>query len=326
MKSDTNSIYKNMNVLFVDDEKSILKSIQRELSDEVYNKHFASNGHDAIKIMDKIKISVLITDLKMPEISGLELLKIVQEKFPDIIRIILTGHAEISTLISAINSGQVFRYLKKPWKLDEEFIPAIKHAIDYYLILKEREKLLKELKNKNIELNNQNKILKELSSKDGLTGIYNHRYFQEEINRQFAVANRNKTDLCLLIIDIDHFKQINDNYGHAFGDHILKKLTKVISTFIRSSDFFARYGGEEFAVLLPSTNASGGSILAENIRAKFENYEFSDNKNTAKITVSIGIASKHNSKPKSSSEIFEYADKALYVAKNMGRNQISIYT
>ncbi len=325
MTNDTNTIYKDINVLFVDDEKSILKSIQRELSDEVYNKHFASNGHDAIKLMDKIKISVLITDLKMPEMSGLELLKIVQEKFPDTIRIILTGHAQISTLISAINSGQVFRYLNKPWKLDEEFIPAIKHAIDYYMILKEREKLLKELKRKNIELNKQNKILKELSSKDGLTGIYNHRYFQEEINRQFAVANRNKTDLCLLIIDIDHFKQINDNYGHAFGDYILKELTKVISSFIRSSDFFARYGGEEFAILLPTTNTSGGSILAENIRAKFENSEFSDNKNTAKITVSVGIASKHDAKPKSSSEIFEYADKALYVAKNMGRNQISIY-
>jgi response regulator RpfG family c-di-GMP phosphodiesterase len=106
--------------------------------------------------MGKMEVAVLITDMRMPEMSGLELLKIVQEKFPDTIRIILTGYAQISTLISAINSGQVYRYLTKPWKLDEEFIPTINQAIDYYLILKERKRILKKLKSKNLELNKQN--------------------------------------------------------------------------------------------------------------------------------------------------------------------------
>ncbi len=145
-----------MNVLFVDDERSILKSIQRGLFEETYNKYFANNGDEALKLMDEIEISVLVTDMRMPGMSGLELLKIVQERFPDTVRIILTGYAQVSTLISAINSGQVYRYLTKPWKLDEEFIPTINQAIDYYLILKERKIILKKLKTKNLELSKQN--------------------------------------------------------------------------------------------------------------------------------------------------------------------------
>lgn len=148
--------YEEMNVLFVDDEESILKSIQRGLFDETYNKHFALSGDEALKLMEEIEISVLITDMRMPGMSGLELLQIVQEKFPDTVRIILTGYAQITTLISAINSGQVYRYLTKPWKLDEEFIPTIKQAIDYYLILKDRKIILKKLKTKNFELSKQN--------------------------------------------------------------------------------------------------------------------------------------------------------------------------
>lgn len=151
-----NRNYEDMNILFVDDEQSILKSIQRGLFEETYNKHFALNGEDALKIMSEKEISVLITDMRMPEMSGLELLKIVQEKYPDTVRIILTGYAQVSTLMSAINSGQVYRYLTKPWKLDEEFIPTIRQAIDYYIILKERGIILKKLKAKNFELNKQN--------------------------------------------------------------------------------------------------------------------------------------------------------------------------
>jgi len=148
--------YENINVLFVDDEQSILRSIQRGLFEAPYNKHFSTSGNEVLELMEKMEVAVLITDMRMPEMSGLELLKIVQEKFPDTIRIILTGYAQISTLISAINSGQVYRYLTKPWKLDEEFIPTINQAIDYYLILKERKRILKKLKSKNLELNKQN--------------------------------------------------------------------------------------------------------------------------------------------------------------------------
>ena len=315
----------DINVLFVDDEQSVLSSIKRELNEETYNKHFATSGKEALIKMEETDIAIIITDIKMPEMTGLELLTIIQDKYPDTVRIILTGYAQVSSLISAINSGQVYRYLTKPWKLEEEFIPAIRHAIDYYLVLKERKTLLEELKTKNIELNEHNIILKDLSSKDGLTGVYNHRYFQEEIKRQFAIAKRNETDLCLLLIDIDHFKKINDNYGHSFGDLILKELTHTISKVIRESDFFARYGGEEFVILLPTTGIKGGNILAETIRAKIKNTEFSDKNNSIKITVSIGIDSISNSDSKSPSIIFEHADKAMYKAKEMGRNKVCIF-
>ncbi len=154
--------YKNINILFVDDEESILKSIQRGLLKEKFNKYYAKSGNDALKLMEEVEISILVTDMRMPNMSGLELLKIVQEKFPDTVRIILTGYAHISTLITAINTGQVYKYLTKPWKLDQEFIPTIKQAIDYYLILKERKIMLRKLKVKNFDLSKQNLEIKTL--------------------------------------------------------------------------------------------------------------------------------------------------------------------
>jgi two-component system, NtrC family, response regulator HupR/HoxA len=143
-------------VLFVDDEKNILASIRRGLRDESYPKLFAGSGDEALKIMENEAIAVLVTDMRMPGMNGLELLKIVQEMYPDVVRIILTGYSQISTLISAINSGQVFRYLTKPWKLEADYIPAIRQAIEFHQMQVERKLNLKKLKAKNLELNKRN--------------------------------------------------------------------------------------------------------------------------------------------------------------------------
>lgn len=143
-------------VLFVDDEENILKSIQRGLFEEPYKKRYANSGAEALEIIGQEPISVLVTDMRMPEMDGLSLLKIVAEKNPRIVRIILTGYAQISTLISAINSGQIFRYLTKPWKAESEFIPAVRQAIEYHQMQQERDEILHKLKTSNLELNKKN--------------------------------------------------------------------------------------------------------------------------------------------------------------------------
>ena len=153
-------------ILFVDDEENILKSIRRSLIDEPYAMYFADSGKKALEILENEDISVIVTDMRMPEMNGLELLEIVKEKYPDVVRIVLTGYAQVSTLLAAINSGQIYRYLVKPWKLEEDFKPALKQALEYHRLVAERNRMLKELKAKTEELENQvrekEKLLKKI--------------------------------------------------------------------------------------------------------------------------------------------------------------------
>ncbi len=128
-------------VLFVDDEKKILTSLKRGLLDEPYETLFANSGKEALEILKRKKVHVIVTDMRMPEMTGLELLRIVKEEYPHIVRMVLSGYTQISTLLTAINQGEVYKYITKPWKLEEDFKPSIREAIDYYNLRSERDKL-----------------------------------------------------------------------------------------------------------------------------------------------------------------------------------------
>jgi two-component system, NtrC family, response regulator HupR/HoxA len=119
-------------VLFVDDEAQILGSLRRGLIDEPYNSLFANSGKEALKMMEESEVHVLVTDMRMPEMSGLELLKIAKERYPQTVRIVLSGYTQVSTLLTAINQGEIFKYITKPWKLEEEFKPSVLAAIQFY--------------------------------------------------------------------------------------------------------------------------------------------------------------------------------------------------
>jgi DNA-binding NtrC family response regulator len=132
-------------VLFVDDEEKILTSLERGLLDESYRTLFANSGKKALEILEKKEVHVIVTDMRMPEMSGLELLKIVREKYPHIVRMVLSGYTQITTLLTAINQGEIFKFITKPWKLEEEFKSAVQQAIDYYNLQAERDELLAEV-------------------------------------------------------------------------------------------------------------------------------------------------------------------------------------
>ncbi len=119
-------------VLFVDDEEKILRSLKRALQDEPYETLFASSGKEALEILERNEVHVLVTDMRMPEMGGLELLKIVKERYPNIVRMVLSGYTQVTTLLTAINQGEIYKYITKPWKLEEEFKPSIREAIEYY--------------------------------------------------------------------------------------------------------------------------------------------------------------------------------------------------
>jgi len=128
-------------VLFVDDEKKILMSLKRGLLDEPYETFFANSGKEALEILKREEVHVIVTDMRMPEMTGLELLRTVKEEYPHIVRMVLSGYTQISTLLTAINQGEIFRFITKPWKLEEDFKPSIREAIDYYNLRSERDKL-----------------------------------------------------------------------------------------------------------------------------------------------------------------------------------------
>jgi two-component system, NtrC family, response regulator HupR/HoxA len=119
-------------VLFVDDEERLLNSLKRGLIDESYKCLFANSGPEALKVLAANTVHVIVTDMRMPEMNGLELLRLVREKYPDIIRIVLSGYTQITTLLTAINEGHIYKYITKPWKLEEEFKPQIRAALEYW--------------------------------------------------------------------------------------------------------------------------------------------------------------------------------------------------
>lgn len=164
----------------------------------------------------------------------------------------------------------------------------------------------------------------ESASRDGLTKAYNKRYFMDQLNTELRYSRRHGVPLSLLMIDLDHFKQVNDTYGHLAGDQVLVALANMVSLSIRSEDVFARYGGEEFVVLSSNCDLDAAGTIAERIRENVANQvvEYSDQK--IQITVSIGVASISNPEEKTADELILAADRAMYEAKRGGRNRVVV--
>ena len=167
--------------------------------------------------------------------------------------------------------------------------------------------------------------LEKLAITDYLTGVYNIRYFYNRIEEEFSRAERYKHPLSCIMIDIDHFKYINDSYGHRVGDMVLREFAQLVKTYTRKSDVFARYGGEEFITLLPQTAKGGAVAEAERIKQAVSEHWFSADSSKIKITISIGIACSPNRKIKDFDDLIHYADNALFKAKQKGRDRIVTY-
>lgn len=165
-----------------------------------------------------------------------------------------------------------------------------------------------------------------LSHTDGLTGVYNRRYFFELAEKWFGISIRHKQPLSAMMIDIDHFKQVNDEFGHATGDEVIRLVIRSTRDELRSEDVVGRYGGEEFVVILPMTNLEQAKILAERVRALAESLQFPTDKGEARVTLSIGVAAMPvDQKLESVEFLIRNADKAMYIAKQDGRNRVRVY-
>ena len=164
--------------------------------------------------------------------------------------------------------------------------------------------------------------LTELAMHDALTGLFNRRSFMDAMNREYALVRRDESySVGLLMLDIDHFKAVNDTHGHGVGDEVLKAFSQTVSNTLRETDILGRLGGEEFAIVLPDTGIKGLRCVAEKVRAAIEAMEVRVGGIDVRVTTSIGIASLLNSDPRPDGALVR-ADQALYAAKQAGRNRV----
>ena len=174
------------------------------------------------------------------------------------------------------------------------------------------------------QLQSMSDQFKHLSRTDRLTGLNNRGYWEEELKREYARHRRYGSSASLVIFDIDHFKKVNDTYGHQAGDTVIQSLAKIVSEQIRDTDIAGRYGGEEFVVLLPDVDAAGGRVFAERLRGVVERLQISHEGQVMPFTVSLGVADL--SEPcHDHQQLIERADQALYGSKRNGRNQVTVY-
>ncbi len=193
--------------------------------------------------------------------------------------------------------------------------------VELEITIKELADTKGELEQRNSELTKLNKRIHELSIRDGLTGLYNRRFLDENLPRLFAEAKRYKRSLCLAMLDIDHFKLLNDNYSHQMGDEVLKKVASIFLDNLRNVDIAARYGGEEFSIIMPVTDLEAAHQGCERIRVAIESYPWHKFDKDMKVTISVGLS--HNFRADSADNLIEIADKYLYKAKGSGRNRVA---
>lgn len=331
-------------ILCVDDDATILSSLKQLL-----NGHFgkqwlvecAESGEDALDAIesfksDGIELSVIISDYIMPGMNGDELLAQVHQVSPNTVKVMLTGQAHLAGIVRAINEAQLYRYLEKPFD-NTDFVLTIEGACKAYqqermLTLKNLEllRINSELENFNKrleiivaertqELLEKNEQLELLSVTDKLTGLFNRLKLDKALADEVARGEHYKTDLSVIILDIDKFKNVNDTHGHAVGDTVLIDIAKILRSRVRASDLVGRWGGEEFLIVCRESSLETTVAIAEDIRHTIAAHSFPV---VGQKTASFGVAQYHAGDNVKS--IVAGADFALYQAKNSGRNQVCV--
>lgn len=344
-------------LLLVDDEPDILKVLTHMLQQD-YRVTSMTDPVAAVSTFSDHAYQGVLSDHFMPGMTGVELLTLATEKQPSAGRILLTASDSLAAIKDAVNVAHVHRFLTKPLFL-KEVRAATAAAVKMGGLEAENARLIAELQQKNDllskalsrvqehqrilehevdartrELQVVLKELKELALRDGLTGLYNHRYFQETLVRELALAARHNHTVGLIFLDVDHFKNFNDAKGHPAGDALLKTLARIVANTGempevtsrgRVSDIAARYGGEEFVVVLPRTHKAGTVLRAQRLRESVWDYNFEhgDVQPAGRISVSVGVACFPDD-ALDKTDLIRAADDAMLRAKRDGRNRVVV--
>jgi diguanylate cyclase (GGDEF)-like protein len=286
-------------VLVIDDSPDVHRLLKARLRQEAVDLLHAENGPDGIKLATETSPVVILLDLDMPEMDGFEVLRALKDnpKTLEVPVIILSGLQSPQEKVTAFDLGAV-DYITKPFDLTELRV-RVRSALRMYRLLQ---------------------MLSQRAQIDGLTGLWNRAYFQTRWSEEVSRSSRHNRPLSVAMFDADHFKSINDTYGHPAGDSVLQGIGKVLQREARTSDICARYGGEEFVVIMPDTAPNDAKVFCERVRVAIESVAWPRHPER-KVTCSIGIAGAAESVLLTPEQWIELADRNLYAAKKGGRNQ-----
>jgi two-component system, cell cycle response regulator len=291
-------------IVVADDSPLYRKLLESTLAENGYRVFVAQNGQEALALVDQQQPAVLITDWEMPQLSGLELCAQIRRSRASLTyAILLTSHAEKEQIIQGLAAG-ADDYLTKPFHAGELLARV---GVGIRIVQLHR------------EIQKKNRLLEELALTDPLTGLANRRAFEEWATRQLAGARRHSFSLWLVMADLDHFKRINDQFGHEAGDLVLQAFANLSKAHTRSADMCARLGGEEFVFALSHVSENGVRIAVERLRSEFAEVKLSDSRAIA-VSASFGVAGLHPG-AETLQQLLREADAALYRAKERGRNR-----
>ena len=289
-------------VLLIDDCYDVYRLLRARLRSESIDLIGVTSGAEGLQSALDIKPSIILLDLDMPEMDGFEVLRHLKgdPRTLGIPVIVLSGIQSPHDQVTAFDLGAV-DYITKPFELTELRI-RVRSALRLFSLMR---------------------MLEQKAQIDGLTGLWNRAHFEERWEHEIERSRRHGNPTSLAILDLDHFKTINDTYGHPAGDSVIQGLSKIIQRQARGSDICCRYGGEEFAIIMPETSPEDARVLCERIRVELENTSWARHPKRT-VTLSCGIAGVAEGETPDKSAWLEAADKALYASKEGGRNRITV--
>ena len=301
----------DITILFVDDEKNILQSLERSLIKEPYNKLFAQSADQALDIFAKEPVHIVVSDMKMPGKDGLTMLRQIKAEYPNTVRMVLSGFTQVAQIIPSINTGEIFRYVTKPLE-PSEFKKTLNEAIEHYLLRRDKDELIKELTKKNIELRQNKEQLYHLAVHDGLTDLYNVRYLYSDLGQRIGLG---KKPLSIIFMDMDNFKQVVDTHGHLNGSQALKEVANTIKQVLAEPCYGVAYGGDEFVVALPGFDKALAIKKAEELQKKMDRTLYLIDKGLdLHLRASYGVATFPDD-AKNLTKLLRRADSALFESK-----------
>lgn len=288
------------------DDADIIRRLVQRIGGE-NRLDIAATGQAAVEMARVRAFDVAVVDQHLPDARGEWLIGELNAAVPELPVVILTRQGDERLAVKVMKAG-AYDYLRK-----DDLDSGVLNRTLFNVVERARLKA---------EIQRADERLREWAIRDGLTGLYNHRHFQELLRTEFARAVRYGQSLACLMVDLDHFKLVNDTYGHPFGDEVLKQIAHVLISEARKVDVVARYGGEEFVLLLPNTEISGARVVADRICAQVGQTTVTHDGVGVAVTLSVGVATSSDSRCTNEKTLVKLADSAMYQAKRSGRNRV----
>ncbi len=288
-------------VLIVDDDELLARYYKQLLLGAGMHVNLLHDPAQIIEVLEQTFPDIVLMDLQMPETSGQNVAAVIRQydQWMGMPIVYLSAEQDPVQQLKALNQG-ADDFLTKP-------------VSDAHLITAVRSRVVR------------SRQLLELMTKDSLTGLLKHATIKESIGREWAMAKRKGETLCVGMLDIDHFKKVNDRYGHATGDEVIASVATLLRQRLRTTDILGRYGGEEFAVVMANCDAAAASAVLDDFRQRFQELLFPHEGETFSATISIGVAEFRPGMSEDAETLLVNADKALYQAKTAGRNRLQVY-